>query len=138
MLNKMKEVFPYILFQSIESVTGLGIPDTWFTRGMTGGWAELKRIDRVPKDKIKMPWRPGQLAWYRRLRNKYNSTTPYFIIFTIKDMWYILDSEKIVMKEYYSMRELSSCYVCETSELSQNKKKFEKMLLKSNFDWDDI
>lgn len=120
MLKKMKEIMPTILFQGIEPVTSFKIPDVIYSRGEITGWIELKELSRVPRNRFKMPWRPGQLAWYHDLRNKYKSDAPYFIILTLCDQWYILDSKIIKMKEYYTMLEIEPFYLCTTKELGRN------------------
>jgi hypothetical protein len=75
-----------------------------------------------------MPWRPGQLAWYHDLRNKYNSHVPYFIVLTLVDHWYILDSKVIKMKEQYTMEEIESFFLCKNKELRQHRNFFKTSL----------
>jgi hypothetical protein len=128
MLKRMKEIMPTIMFQGIESSTGLGIPDVFYTRGEISGWIELKELGRIPRHYFKMPWRPGQLAWYHDLRNKYKSHAPYFIVLTLVDHWYILDSKMIKMKEQYTMEEIESFFLCKNRELKNYRNLFKTSL----------
>ena len=128
MLKKMKQFMSNVMFQGIESDTGLGIPDTFYGQGDIDGWIELKELSRITRNKFKMPCRPGQLAWYHDLRHKYKCATPYFIVLTLCDRWYILDSKIIVMKEHYTMEEIEFCYLCTTKELGGNVNQFKDRL----------
>jgi hypothetical protein len=132
MLKRMKEIMPTVMFQDIESSTGLGIPDVFYSRYEISGWIEDKELSRIPRNYFKMPWRPGQLAWYHDLRNKYQSHIPYFIILTLIDRWYILDSKIIKMKEHYTMEEIDFCYLCTTKELAHNVNEFKNRLYIDN------
>lgn len=132
MLKKMKQFMSTVMFQGIESTTGLGIPDTFYGEGEIDGWIELKELSRIPQNRFKMPWRPGQLAWFHDLRRKYRCTTPYFIILTLCDRWYILDSKIIEMKDHYTMEEIDFCYLCTTKELGGHINEFKNRLYINN------
>lgn len=91
-----------ILLQRIESGgTGLGIPDIYFVTFCKKGWIELKEIPYIPKGNknIKIPFRPGQLAWIKN-HLKYNEDV--FLLCTvkgIKNSWYLFKGSHIT-KEY--------------------------------------
>ena len=93
--SKMKKTFHKLLstvfFQDIESTTGLGIPDTFYSIDNVAGWIEAKKIDRRIVSKVTIPWRPGQYAWYLKYRRK--SSCPYFVLLTIKDAWYLIHTK---------------------------------------------
>lgn len=117
MSDKLKTLFPYIMFQNIETSTTLGFPDILYGHENLMGMIELKEIARMPVKKFTVPWRPGQLAWYTKYRLKYNIKNPYVLILTLRDSWYFITS----IKETYSMVEANKYYVGETRDLSQEK-----------------
>ncbi len=124
MSAKLKQLLPHIMFQNIETGVSLGVPDIIYAHKDIQGWIELKELSRVPKAQFTVPWRPGQLAWYKNYVNKYKVDCPYFLILTIKESWYII----VDIKEHYAMEEIKDCYVGETKQL--NKKQIEQILLK--------
>ncbi len=109
----MANLFPYIMFQNIETVTGLGVPDVIYGHDDTQGWAEHKKLDRRPVRKFTMPWRPGQLSWWHNYRKKYKNKSPYIVVLTIQDSWYFITD----IKEVYTMMEIVKFYVGETKDL---------------------
>jgi hypothetical protein len=115
MLAKLKKIMPEIMIEGIETSTTRGFPDLIYGYDDILGFAELKKIDRVPVRKFTVPWRPGQLAWYTRLRKK--SKSPYVLILTIRDSWYFITN----IKESYTMGEVNRFYIGRTSDLVQVK-----------------
>ena len=112
MLAKLKQLFPWMYIQGIETSTVLGFPDMLYGHDVITGFAELKSIDdRVPVRKFTVPWEAGQLAYYTRFRKKNKS--PYLLILTIKDSWYFITN----IKEKYTMVEANTYYIGETSNL---------------------
>ncbi len=125
MKKKIRELIPTIMFQDIETTTGPGIPDVIYGAGHVQGWIEYKQLDKVPKTKFKMPWRPGQLAWHARYRRQYKIRQPYFVMLTIKNDWYLIDT----IKEDYTMEETKKNYICQTKELKEHTHKIANILL---------
>lgn len=116
MLAKLKQLFPWMYIQGIETSTVLGFPDMLYGHDVITGFAELKSIDdRVPVRKFTVPWEAGQLAYYTRFRKKNKS--PYLLILTIKDSWYITPN----LKETYTMVEMNTYYIGETKDLAHCK-----------------
>lgn len=114
----LKVACPHLFIQRIENLVDNGTPDSWISYGQGSLWAELKQLKRVPVTKFKMPWRPGQLAWYKRMRRK--SDADYFVILTIDKQWYLLNSKLIEMKEFYTMEEIKPFFICHDYALSQH------------------
>lgn len=111
MLAKLKQVMPFVMFESIETSTTLGFPDVLYGLGETLGLAELKELNRIPVHKFTVPWRPGQLAWHAKYAKKNES--PYRLILTMQDSWYIIP----IIKQSYLMVEVQSYYVGQTRDL---------------------
>lgn len=101
MLAKLKKLLPEVMFQDIETLTSLGVPDICYGYKDVMGWIELKEVNRDVKKRLTIPWRPGQLAWYKRYKQKVNM--PYLLVLTIKNQWYIIDN----IKEKYTIDELN-------------------------------
>ena len=114
MLAKLKMIFPYIMFQGIETSTIFGFPDVIYGFDIMMGLIELKKLDRVPVRKFKMPWRPGQLAWYHNYAYKYHNKRPYIVVLTILDDWYFIHN----IKQYYTMDEIKNNFVGCTKDLN--------------------
>jgi len=119
MLAKLKKLFPYILFQDIETSTTLGFPDVVYGYKNVIGFMELKEINRMPVRKFTVPWRPGQLAWWTNYRLKYKNKSPYLLVLTLKDSWYFIST----IKETYTMVEANIFYIGETNDLVCTKDK---------------
>ena len=117
MLTHLKKLFPYIMFQDIETSTTLGFPDVIYGHEDLIGFIELKEINRMPVRKFTVPWRPGQLAFYTNYRLKYKNKSPYLLVLTLRDSWYFISN----IKETYSMIEANKFYIGETSNLSSVK-----------------
>lgn len=115
MHSSFKKACPHIFVQRVENLIDTGTPDSWMACGKSGWWAELKQLSRKPVTKFKMPWRPGQLAWYKRMRKK--SKVPYFVFLTLDKSWYLLNSALIEMKEHYTMKEIEPFFICEDAQL---------------------
>lgn len=113
MLSKLKRLLPFVMFEGIETSTTNGFPDVIYGFEDMLGFIELKKLDRVPVKKFTMPWRAGQLAWYKRFSKKCHS--PYLVILTIEDSWYFIT----IIKETYTMAEVNQFYVGETTDLSK-------------------
>ena len=128
MLLKLKQLFPYIMFQSIETSTTLGFPDVIYGHADTIGFIELKELNRIPVRKFTVPWRPGQLAWYTDYKSKYKNKSPYLLIITLKDSWYFISS----IKESYSMMEANVYYIGETKDLNYTKDRIIHVLFPTN------
>lgn len=128
MSAKLKALFPYIMFQNIETSTGLGVPDIAYGHKNVNGWIELKELATQPKRVVSIPWRPGQLAWYSDYRNKYMCTNPYFLILTIGEDWYFIPD----IKEIYTIADLFKWYVGETKSLSTIKDFLYKKLMEES------
>ena len=111
MLAKLKQLLPEIQIEGIETSTTIGFPDMIYGHEYITGFAELKELDRVPVRKFTVPWRAGQLAWYKRFRKKNKS--PYMLILTIKDSWYLIPD----IKETYTVVEAYRYYIGETKDL---------------------
>ncbi len=115
MLAELKQLFPYIMFEGIETSTTLGFPDILYGFENTMGMIELKELNRIPIRKFKTPWRPGQLAWYTRFRKK--NMSPYVLVLTLMNSWYFITD----IKENYTMDEIQQYYISITDELKYNK-----------------
>jgi len=126
MYLKLNDLLPFIMFQRIETTTGLGVPDIIYGHKLIQGWIELKELKQMPRKVANIPWRPGQLAWHHDYKFKYNNAMPYYLILTIDDYWYIIPD----IKAQYTIEELTRWYICTTSELTKNKLHIKKILLK--------
>jgi len=115
MLAKLKQLFPYLMLEGIETSTTFGFPDVLYGYECSMGVAELKELNRIPMRKFTVPWRPGQLAWYTRFRKK--NMSPYVLILTLMDSWYFITD----IKESYTMAEIQKCYMGVTNELKYSK-----------------
>jgi len=105
------------MFESIETSTTLGFPDIVYGHGDVLGVAELKEISRKPLNRFTVPWRPGQLAWYKNYRKKYSISTPYLLILTIVEDWFIIDD----IKETYNMHDITHFYLGKNKDLMKNR-----------------
>jgi len=128
MSAKLKQLFPYIMFQNIETSTGVGVPDIIYSHADTQGWIELKELSRRPVNMFTVPWRPGQLAWYTNYTRKYKSASPYLLVLTIQDSWYFITD----IKEKYSMVEVVRFYVGDTKDLAHTKDTILHVLFPTN------
>lgn len=121
------KLLPSIHWQRIESSTGVGIPDiTYATRRITGRM-ETKDIAAMPKrasTNIKIPWRPGQLSWYRKYRAK--TECPYILCLTIGDEWYFITA----IKEEYTQQELDLYHISTTKNLKDFRSKIKGIMEK--------
>ncbi|MGD9162327.1 MAG: hypothetical protein PVG39_28215 [Desulfobacteraceae bacterium] len=96
-----------IEFESVENGNGIGFPDV-IVKGKTLSFIELKKIDAFPKratTQIKIPFRPGQLAW-TKVFLKLTKGTDVFLMLLIADRFFIFKNENI--KESYSFSELET------------------------------
>ena len=96
-----------IEFESVENGSGIGFPDV-IVKGKTLSFIELKKIDAFPKrdtTQIKIPFRPGQLAW-TKVFLKLTKGTDVFLMLLIEDKFFIFKNENI--KEAYSFSELET------------------------------
>jgi hypothetical protein len=107
MYQRMKIIFngfPIRLYR-IENRTGR-VPDIYYSFRKSNGFIELKNIDYYAcKDKIKIPFRPGQYPWIKE-QLKYNEYI--FLIGTFKHsdskVWIFFKGKDI--KEEYSKKSL--------------------------------
>ena len=109
MYLKMKKEFPNVHLQRIESNISVGIPDVAYAVNSTKvGWIELKQVKNFSKKGIvKVPFRPGQLAWIKDYR-KYSQRV--FLFMHIKNILFVFKGEDILAS--YSVHNISkySCY----------------------------
>jgi len=99
-----------IEFESVENGNGIGFPDV-IVKGAVLSFIELKKIDAFPKratTEIKIPFRPGQIAWIKRFL-KLTKGTDVLLMLLIADKFFIFKNENI--KEIYSFSELETCCV---------------------------
>lgn len=99
---------PYsVHFDRIENSVNTGIPDIYFVTPENEGYIELKQIKAYPKNAtttIKIPFRPGQYAWFRR-RLKLNSLTNYFLLLQVAGQLYVFHNKGV--REEYTRQELN-------------------------------
>jgi hypothetical protein len=118
MYKILRDTFPKIFFQRIETTTGLGVPDVFFAGGYVSGWMELKQLKSwpaKPMTNVKIPWRPGQLAWASRYMSK--TTSPYYLVLTIGHEWFFM-KRNCIASEYRQADLKINYYVEDLKELS--------------------
>jgi hypothetical protein len=64
--------------------TACGIPDTWYLTPYRSGWIEMKAINRIPVNHFKVPWRPGQRAFFYRTLNR-NPDLPCYLFVALEN-----------------------------------------------------
>ena len=108
--KKMKEKFCNQLFlQRIESRTGLGIPDVHYCISSSrAGWIELKVVKKFPKKgQIKVPFRPGQLAW---IRDYQRFSSKVFLFLYVENSLFVMRGTSIMPTYSRSNIHVASCY----------------------------
>lgn len=118
MYKKLKQALPIMQLQRIETSTGLGVPDIWYGYAYYHGWMELKELSEMPKREdtlVKIPWRPGQLSWFKEYKRKYRNKSPYILCLTIADDWYMFKDKEV--KKEYTQEELKDYFICSTDNL---------------------
>jgi hypothetical protein len=91
-----------IMLQRIENRTGR-VPDIYFSSSKRNGWIELKEVEKEKKGRVKIPFRPGQLAWIKR-HLKYNDDI--LLLCSVKNTAYWILTKGKQIKEEYGIDEL--------------------------------
>jgi len=117
MYDILLDLIPWLFIQRIENTLDLGTPDAVYGLNYVTGLLEAKQLSRIPVHKFKVPFRPGQYAWYKRYAER--KTGPYTLLLTIVDDWYIVP--KSAVQEYYTMEEINHFHYGKTKELVNNR-----------------
>jgi len=111
---KLEEWLPSFFHQKIENLEGLGTPDRMFGYKNRLGVMELKRVDTYRRGDLRVPWRTGQMAWYKRYVR--HNAGPYYLVLTVGDSWFFMDINNI--KEVYTREDLEAFFLGTTEELN--------------------